>query len=81
MEVKWGPEGTPKAIEIRLSDLIGPVQFFHGSPSFSQTFPNHRYYPQQQTYIFLDDEGGLHTMNLREKTVDYQCIRNLKKLQ
>jgi hypothetical protein len=33
------------------------------------------------TYLFLDEDGGLHTLNLRDKTIEYQSIRNLRKLQ
>jgi hypothetical protein len=40
--VIWDEQGQPDHIEIKVSGLVGPNEFFKGNPSFSQTLPNHR---------------------------------------
>ncbi|TNV84256.1 hypothetical protein FGO68_gene11901 [Halteria grandinella] len=80
LEISWDKvTGGPLFGEVIESPLLGR-KTFQGQPSFSQNVPNKKYYPNLKTWVFLDDEGGQHTLNLATKEVGYQDIRHIRKL-
>jgi hypothetical protein len=52
---------------------------FTGTPKFSQTIPNFKSFYDEKYWLFIDDEGGLHTldMTLNEKKTSYFNIKKM----
>ena len=58
-------KGSPVQAEIKqVKRPNGETVTFTGHPTFSPNIPNKKYIPELQTWLFLDDQGGQHLLNL-----------------
>ena len=64
--------GGPKSAEVRTIEEIA----FQGHPKFMPNIPNKKYFENEKTWVFIDDEGGMHKYYLGpDRRTSYSNIK------
>eukprot|EP00347_Sterkiella_histriomuscorum_P012219 403369439 len=84
LHIEWqqDPENAEKLIPQMGNILESPDHVeFQGKPMFQANIPNQIYYQEQNIWLFLDQEGGLYTYDVTNKSTSYEKLQAKQKTQ
>ena len=66
LTIKWDEFGNPYAAEVmkRVNNTSGEYIMINGNPTFNQNIENKKYFPELETWCFLDSNGEEITYNV-----------------